>query len=268
MNGTRRWRFAYAGDHCFPQYLGVALTLIALWCWLGGCSDDDDTSNVAGTGAGAAVTPFGADDLPTLLQEATQRDLPSTDEDGAMQQGRERFVGLWRTQENLQEVFWGDLTWVVGHERAWHAVLVYADEARTVPVVRWDIVRRYELERLVPGSDDTYEMTWRDEFAQITAFIDQPEVFRMAGINCELTPGVTLDLSGDNNCAAPRFPFRTCPMLDYVRVDRAGVVTFGEPFEGDRCEARPTRDEGWSFAEEPLTDALRSLLLPPPSGGD
>ena len=168
-------------------------------------------------------------------------------------------VGFWRTQ-HFQRGAWVDLIWVMGKESAWHAVIAYADEAMTIPLLRWDIVRSYRLDQRSAAFPDAYELTWTDRASTLTAYVDDPGLFASLGIDdCTLQPNAPVDLSIDN-CGAPLFPFRECDLKDFVELTDAGM-TFGDPTQGDRCVSRPTRHEGWTFERVPFSlDLLRALM--------
>ena len=156
-----------------------------------------------------------------------------------------QFVGLWRTK-TFEQGAWVDLIWVVGKHHAWHVVTAYADEQLTIPLVRWDIVRRYQLEKPSRHTPQRYDLVWTDLASWLTPYVNNPELFEQIGLaDCELVAGMRRDVSADN-CGAPLFPFRDCPLLDFVELTDDGM-TFGDPREGDRCEHRPARYEGWSF---------------------
>jgi hypothetical protein len=159
------------------------------------------------------------------------------------------FQGVWETTEFLNGA-WVKLEWIVKKRRARHLVTAYADSELTIPILKWDITRRYKLKRSSNLFAQAYNLTWKDKRANIEIFIDNPELFAQLGIDdCNLKVGEPRDLSIDN-CAAPPFPFRTCKMKDFVELkDNYQVMTFGDPTQKDRCLERPTRYEGWSFTK-------------------
>lgn len=175
---------------------------------------------------------------------------------------RRSLVGFWRTK-NFQRGAWVDLIWVMGKEKAWHAVIAYADEAMTIPLLRWDIVRAYRVDQRSPAFPDAYDITWTDRTSKLTAYVNNPALFASLGIDdCALQPNVPVDLAG-NNCGAPLFPFRDCDLADFAELTSAGM-TFGDPTEGDRCVSRPSRREGWTFARVPPSAELFRALDPRP----
>lgn len=168
-------------------------------------------------------------------------------------------VGFWRIK-NFEQGLWVDLIWVMGRHHAWHVVTVYADEALTVPLVRWDIVRGYELEGPSSEFPDAYNLQWTDRVGGLTPFVNDPALFASVGLDdCDLAVGTTTDLSLDN-CGAPFFPFRDCPLMDFVQL-RDDRMTFGDPRQGDRCTDRPTQYEAWTFERVPFTPQLREALF-------
>lgn len=169
--------------------------------------------------------------------------------------------GFWRTQV-FEQGAWVDLIWVVGRERAWHAVIAYADEARTMPLLRWDVVRRYELGETFAEVAGARKLAFRDLTGRLEAYVDDPALFASLGLDdCALQIGQPHDLSLDN-CGAPLFPFHDCDMMDFAIVER-DELTFGDPRQGNRCQQRPTRVEAWTFERVPLTpDLLRALFAP------
>ncbi len=194
----------------------------------------------------ACATDSGAD-IDTITQEAKR---PSRDRS---------MVGFWRTKA-FAEGAWVDLIWVVGRTHAWHAVIAYADEELTIPLVRWDALRRYKLEAPV---DSTHNMTWNDVDGRLYAHVDNPELFAGIGIDdCNLEVGVSRDLTVDN-CGAPLFPFRDCTLMDYARIE-GDSLTFGAPGQGDRCVARPTTDGAWTFERVPFSAELGQALFATP----
>lgn len=172
---------------------------------------------------------------------------------------RETPHGLWRTKVYEQGA-WVDLIWVIGKQRAWHVVTAYADEALTVPLLRWDIVRAFEIGGPYTEVQGARELTWVDLQSQLIAYVDDPALFASLGLNdCPLRVGTSHDLSSDN-CGEPLFPFRDCELMDLVLVE-GDTLTFGDPREGDRCVRRPLSLEAWSFERVPLTfELLRALL--------
>lgn len=175
-----------------------------------------------------------------------------------------RLAGLWRTK-TFEQGAWVDLIWVIGKQHAWHVVTAYADEQLTIPLVRWDIVRQYEFDQ--PSghaghpreTPQRYDLVWTDLASWLTPYVNNPELYQQIGLDdCELVAGERRDVSTDN-CGAPLFPFRQCPLLDFVELtdDR---MTFGDPRQGDRCEHRPTHYEAWSFDRVHLTPELLRRL--------
>ncbi len=194
-----------------------------------------------------------------IVLEAQDAPLRGKSGQGARRDFHRDLLGLWRTKI-FQEGAWVDLIWVIGKKHAWHVVTAYADEALTVPLLRWDIVREYSLGQ--PSSQFTggYELRWNDEWSSLFAYVDDDALFAQVGVgDCELKPFTLRDTSSDN-CGAPLFPFRDCALQDFVELADARM-TFGDPTEGDRCEQRPTRREAWSFERVALTPELRERLL-------
>jgi hypothetical protein len=168
-------------------------------------------------------------------------------------------VGVWRTKV-YEHGAWVDLIWVIGRSHAWHAVTAYADEQLTVPLLRWDVVRAFELHGPHEQVEGARELTWLDLHGQLKAFVDDPVLFASLGLaDCDLRPGQTRELA-TNNCGAPLFPFHHCEMMDFVVVED-DTLTFGDPRQGNRCEQRPTNLEAWSFERVPLTPELLRALL-------
>lgn len=200
--------------------------------------------------------------------EALVEEARSVDDDG-LRRGRgagldetrfhQDLVGFWRARTVSQGTF-VDLIWVVGWEHAWHVVVAYADEAMQVPLLRWDLVRRYRLDDPSSAFPRAYDLTWNDQVGSLTPYVDAPALFAAVGVDdCALVPGERTDLSLDN-CGAPVFPFRDCPLMDFVELED-GQMTFGDPLQGDRCLVRPTRYEAWSFDRVPLSaELLRALV--------
>jgi hypothetical protein len=168
-------------------------------------------------------------------------------------------AGVWRTKVYEQGA-WVDLIWVVGRRYAWHAVTAYADEQLTVPLLRWDVVRAFELHGPYEEIEGARKLTWLDLHGQLRAYVDDPALFASLGLgDCDLRPGDARDLAADN-CGAPLFPFHACDMMDFLIVDD-DTLTFGDPRQGNRCEQRPTVPEAWSFERVPLTSELLGRLL-------
>ncbi len=95
-------------------------------------------------------------------------------------------VGFWRTKTFAQGA-WVDLIWVVGRHHAWHVVSAYTDEALTIPLVRWDVIRHYELGESI---GTTIEMEWDDRYGRLYAYVDNPGLFAAIGIDdCVNRPG-------------------------------------------------------------------------------
>lgn len=193
-----------------------------------------------------------------LLQDATTLVRDHATANSVSARRSRQFVGLWRTK-TFEQGAWVDLIWVVGKRHAWHVVTAYADQQLTVPLVRWDIVRNYQLEKPARHTPERYGLVWTDLASWLTPYVNNPALFEQIGLaDCELVAGVRRDVSVDN-CGAPLFPFRDCPLLDFVELTDNGM-TFGDPREGDRCEQRPTRYEGWSFERVwPTPELVRRL---------
>ncbi len=172
-----------------------------------------------------------------------------------------KLLGYWRTKSFVQGS-WVDLIWYVDRTHAWHIVIAYADEEMKIPLLRWDIVREYKLEEASTVYSKAYNMVWKDRLSKLTPYVDNPAFFSAIGISdCALQVGKSLDTSLDN-CGAPLLPFRKCEMMDFVEL-KNGVMTFGEPQQGDRCSTRPTELEGWSFNRIPFSPELWKALVQP-----
>lgn len=212
--------------------------------------------------ASLALACSGSDEpsaTETIWTEATELRVKDTTRPDARPAFHHDLIGVWRTT-TFERGAWVDLIWVMGHRRAWHVVTAYADEQLTIPLVRWDVVREYQLGQASNVSPHARELTWTDLSSSLVAYVDAPELFASIGIDdCRLTPGVRRDLSVDN-CGAPLFPYRDCPLLDFVELD-GEMMTFGDPQQGDRCELRPTAREAWSFQREPLSPELWRRLF-------
>jgi hypothetical protein len=168
-------------------------------------------------------------------------------------------VGIWRTKE-YQRGAWVDLIWVIGRAHAWHVVTAYADEALSIPLLRWDVVRGYSVGAPSTQFASARELNWTDEWSSLLPYVDNEALFTQVGVaDCKLMSGVLRDTSGDN-CGAPLFPFRQCALQDFVEL-ADGRMTFGDPTEGDRCQQRPTRREAWSFERVALTPELSARLV-------
>lgn len=192
----------------------------------------------------AACSADSEPDLDSITQEARR---PSSDRS---------MVGFWRTKAFAQGA-WIDLVWVVGRTHAWHMVTAYADEELTIPLVRWDALRRYKLQTPV---GNTHDMTWDDVQGRLYAYAPNPGLFAGIGIDdCELEAGVSRDLTVDN-CGEPLFPFRDCTLMDFARIE-GDALTFGAPGQGDRCLERPTADEAWTFERVPFSAELGQALF-------
>lgn len=218
-----RWR----RSHGPSSQLRAAAAVIGLSLAVG-CSASEDP---------ASLHPAG-DEVAALRKDDTARPDPRL-------AFHHDLMGIWRTVV-FERGAWVDLIWVMGERRAWHVVTAYADEQLTLPLLRWDIVREYELGEASTMFRGAYELTWTDVSSSLYAEVDAPELFASLGIeDCALVPGERRDLAADN-CGAPLFPFRECPLFDFVEM-LDETMTFGDPREGDRCERRPTRREAWSF---------------------
>jgi len=174
----------------------------------------------------------------------------------------EPFEGLWRTEATVTvpgTTAFIDLIWIVGEQEAWHVVSVFADPQMTIPLARWDIVRGYELGEPFSISPDARELLWDDRQSWVSVFTDQLEILAVLGLDdCNATVGVPRDTSTDN-CAAPFFPFRTCPMMDFAEINENGL-TFGDPQAVDRCVQRVDEYEAWTFERTTMTAELADIL--------
>jgi hypothetical protein len=206
---------------------------------------------------GACGTPSHSPVEAEIVDEVADAESPSSEMGARERHVHRRMIGAWRTKI-FERGAWVDLIWIVGSQRAWHLVTAYADEAMTIPLLRWSIVRHYELGQPLPGVARTYELTWNDLTASLTAYVDDAALFSALGIDdCNLSPFEPLDLA-PTNCGAPLFPFRDCTMMDFVELS-GDRLTFGDPEQGDRCVARPTRHERWGFDRVRLVDVLDAL---------
>ena len=209
----------------------------------------------AACGDGEAALPL----TPAIADEARLSTLdrrPGHHEPRAFHRS---LLGFWRVK-NFEQGLWVDLIWVVGRRHAWHVVTLHADEDLRSPLVRWDIVRRYRLERPSSSFHHAYDLTWTDLASTLTPFVADPALFAASGIDdCSLEIGRATDLSRDN-CGEPFFPFRECDLMDFVqRIDDR--MTFGDPRQGDRCIMRPTRFEAWTFGRVAFDQELARALL-------
>lgn len=222
---------------------------------------------MAACGANASDSSAAARDMDpevaltteALLLEAKQGGRHEQRGESSLRKFQRDLIGIWRAKE-FQQGAWIDLIWVIGKEHAWHVVAAYADEALTIPLLRWDVVRSYELGAQSKQFASARDLSWTDEWSSLLAYVDNPGLFTQVGVSdCELVPGVLRDTSTDN-CGAPLFPFRECELRDFVELTD-GQMTFGDPTQGDRCEQRPTRREAWSFERAALTPELTARLL-------
>jgi hypothetical protein len=169
-----------------------------------------------------------------------------------------RLVGLWHVKTFQQTPdgsaqAWVDLYWIIGRQYAMHVVTLYADEALTVPLLRWDLIRGYELEGPSSEVPEAYDLTWTDQGSWLTAYVDHPALLGNLGVaDCNLQVGKRR--STRDNCGAPLFPFRDCPLMDFAQL-AGGKLTFGDPLSNDRCIARANRFEAFSFDRVPLPRA-------------
>jgi hypothetical protein len=194
-----------------------------------------------------------------ILDEASETHGSGSEPDRSRSGSAPSLTGVWRTKTYFQDA-WVDLIWVIGHRHAWHVVTAYADEELTVPLLRWDVVRRFEIEGPSERFPDAHDLRWTDLSSTLVAYVDDPALLAAVQVDdCDLVPGEVRDTSTDD-CGAPLFPFRTCELLDFVEI-AGDKMTFGDPQQGDRCEMRPTEYEAWSFSRVPLTPDLVALLL-------
>ena len=229
----------------------VAATGLALVPFIAaGCSDDEST-------AAPAAVPGDVAAITAQAERAAEADPAGL-----------AMPGLWRTKSQVEGggvSAWADLIWIVGEREAWHVVSVFADEELTIPLVRWDIVRAYEVGGAFSISTDASELNWRDISSWITAFVDAPPLLQALGID-DCQPEVTVPLdSSQNNCAAPFFPYRDCELMDFAEI-REQQLTFGDPQATDRCVERVDSYEAWSFARVPFTPDVYDVLDQRPEG--
>jgi hypothetical protein len=175
---------------------------------------------------------------------------------------RSTLVGLWhgRAHQDVGQVrAYLDMYWIIGQRTAWHVVNVYADEALTTPLLRWDLVRSYTVEAGETEQANVHYIRWNNLDASLKAYVEAPELFQSVGIDdCDLRAGSRTDIT--DGCGAPFFPFATCELLDFARIE-GSRLTFGSPWSVDRCVARPTVDEAWSFERIPLSaEIVRALV--------
>ncbi len=258
------------GKQNFPWTMALLACVVATAC---GDRDATERPSQALPSDAGTPSPVVALPLPALADEALHSTLHSLGQElvhdamnGSSHSTTQRqanpssrtLIGLWRTK-HFEQGAWVDLIWVMGKRHAWHVVTAYADEQLTVPLVRWDIVRHYTTEPSPAPRSERHHLVWTDLASWITPYVNNPQLFEQIGLDdCGLVAGVQRDVSTDN-CGAPLFPFRHCPLLDFVEVvnDR---MTFGDPRQGDRCEQRPTRYEAWSFERvRPTHDLVRRL---------
>ncbi|MFN3199927.1 MAG: hypothetical protein ACE366_16145 [Bradymonadia bacterium] len=216
----------------------------ALWISLTtGCGEDTTTPE--------ETAPPSMDELIQDARAGSERDPEGSD-----------FKGIWRVLSPVEGngvTAWADLIWIVGETHAWHAVLVYADEAQTVPLARWDIVRGYRLGGPAAISDTAVELDWQDVSSYVTTYVDVPQILEILGVDdCNATMNVPMSTATDN-CGEPFFPFRDCTLMDFVDINPAGL-TFGEPRATDRCVERVDVYEAWTFQRVPFDDALGQIL--------
>ena len=195
------------------------------------------------------------------MEYETQLDALSLQAQSA-DSGPTKMVGFWRTQEfirvNEQTAGWLDLLWIVGPQRAWHVVTVYADEAMTVPLLRWDIVRKYELGESVQTPAGAVELDWLDQNSWLTAYVEDEGLWQNLGLeDCSFELGKPKSTRTDN-CGAPLFPFRDCTLMDFADL-KDNTLTFGDPLAVDRCQTRVTEFEDWTFERTTFRDVAPAL---------
>ncbi len=204
----------------------------------------------------AACSDDDPDDYGTAMVEEAER-ANADDPAGTA------LPGLWRTKSFAQAPdgtgAWVDLVWVVGDDTAWHVVSLYADEALTIPLMRWDITREYALGATSSISARARELDWNDIESWLTLSVDDPQLLSSLLIDdCPMEIGVPHDTSA-SNCGAPLFPFRDCMMMDFAEIE-GGELTFGDPLAVDRCVERVGRYEAWSFDRVVFSSEVRELL--------
>lgn len=223
------------------------LPLLLVSLSLGACAAEPSEPEVA--------TESALSEGAALLQELEDSQQPD-------KHGTSKLVGLWHGLAPFPAssgTVYLDMYWVVGHDSAWHVVYAYADEALTKPLLRWDLLRAYDVTGVAPNSPQTQLVTWNNLTATLYTYAEVPALFRATGLDdCNLRAGKLTSIT--NGCGAPFFPFARCELLDFARVER-DVMTFGDPQQGDRCQERPTQDEAWSFQRVALTPAVVRKLL-------
>lgn len=204
------------------------------------------------------VNTEASDQRTAIIEELTSADPL---EKGA----RNPLMGLWHARATFPTAVGStflDMYWVVGRSSAWHVVYAYADEGLTQPLLRWDLLRAYDVTGVAAHDANEHLVTWDNLHATLFAYRDSPALFRAVGIDdCHLRAGHLTNIA--NGCGAPFFPFARCTLLDFARVE-GDLMTFGDPQVVDRCVERPTRDEAWSFARVALTSDIARKLLGEP----
>lgn len=119
----------------------------------------------------------------------------------------------------------------------------YLDEARTVPILSYKADFSYKVVGESRELENTFELDIKNISAQITALIDEPELYAAIGLDdCNLTYNKAVDIS-KSGCAAPQFRDGSCLEKDIYQVAAGADEMFPAAGIESRCASRPTAIE-------------------------
>jgi hypothetical protein len=134
---------------------------------------------------------------------------------------------------------WVDDVVTIGRNRHDIFADVYADEARTLPLFRYEARATLEVVSTSTDVPDGFNVDIRLTSATITAFVDDPALFAGLGLDdCNLVVDRAVDVM-PTNCTVPLARDTTCEEKELYQIaPDIAALNVGAPT--DRCVERPT----------------------------
>ncbi len=189
-------------------------------------------------------TPFGA--LGCMMDDDDD-DAPSQSSQASGAKGIEneflaRAAGEWEYEFKIDGA--DGSVWVadvvsIGPGRHDIFADVYADEARTVPLFRYEARATLEVVGASADLPDGFDVDVRLTSATITAFVDDPALFAGFGLDdCNLVANRAVDVM-PTNCAVPLARDTTCNEMELYQIAPGAAELYVGALT-DRCVERPT----------------------------
>jgi len=154
----------------------------------------------------------------------------------------ERAEGEWLYNFRIDAAdgaVWAQDTVTIGDNRHDITADVYADEARTTRLFRYDAKATLSVVGRAANVPDGYDVDIRLTSATVTAFLDDPALYTAFGLDdCNLVADQAVDVMA-TNCVYPLGRDTTCTEQDLYQI-AAGANEMRIGSLSDRCTTRPT----------------------------